>query len=944
MLGCLVKVSPLDVDTGTRVDMYLSSFGKREDAAANGLDSRLWEPCITRRPATNISLWNGDFLSAVQPGRASLPINLEIAKNTYPNAGEYYWSEAPIEIYYAESSAAWPWPSIFKGRVKSYGGAYPAMTLQCEVGDEEFSANILPATYAGTGGLEGEANIANQVKPLILGWAQNVEPTLIDGIENVYQFSAYGAIEAVTKLYERGSEFPASIGDYATLAALIAAPITEGNWGTCLASGLVRLGAPQFGVITGDVKGHRVGATTPILTGAVVQALVTIAGIDPAKIHTASLGLLDAAVPYRIGIVITDQETFLDVAKRLVVAANWQCGISLVGQFFAAKVDLTPAAALTLHAQGKAAPPVIDTDQLEVSTPYHRTILGAARSWRVHSPDEIAWDAPIVYTGRYDDTRNYVPGNVVNLSDLSEWIYIGDPDSGNPPPTWPTTSNAWWENITPPTDIAAPQVAIRTARIHSPRDAANVARYMLGATTNGSNVATITVARHNWDYPNGTPSLQREPGTITGLVGNTDYWVYFDDATLANPTPTYVATTTQLTAENSAANPYRHPLGRIKTPAIGGAATTGGAAPGIGYQVIGYETGAVITNFNARNDRNATAIPAPTFAVDGTAVDHTLGANASIDLSLDCLWSGNNQDSDGWEVSLYGAGVSTPYTPGSNPAAEERMQGPPVLRAFWLRGLNPTLWYTWGLRNFRDVDPDVWDIWAAANPSLAATTSRGRIVSAWAKPTLGSENPYRPETSAIFNGDIQGTVAGTAAGTVASGALAANAGLNADGTVKNNKVILGSVLDQALIAAGFSVGAAAIVINPSELFRRNVILGFVKIGERVVIDCDLTWQLYKANPALRENLTYQIRGFVYRPATAQYFYSPWSTEGWQWQGPAAVGTFNSEQRRSSFQWTIDFATTSNNMEIGYEIQAPAGNGMVVGYYQYMKANDLRQTE
>ena len=71
--------------------------------------------------------------------------------------------------------------------------------------------------------------------------------------DNVYQVSAYGPINAVEALYERGSAFAASFGDYANYAALVAAPIPNGRWATCLAQGLIRLAAPAYGVITADV-------------------------------------------------------------------------------------------------------------------------------------------------------------------------------------------------------------------------------------------------------------------------------------------------------------------------------------------------------------------------------------------------------------------------------------------------------------------------------------------------------------------------------------------------------------------------------------------------------------------------------------------------------------------------------------------------------------------
>jgi hypothetical protein len=120
---------------------------------------------------------------------------------------------------------------------------------------------------------------------------------------------------------------------------------------------------------------------------------------------------------------------------------------------------------------------------------------------------------------------------------------------------------------------------IRNAAILNPRDTGDVARALLTASDVGA-TATISVARHDWDYPGGTANVQRELDTITGLAFETTYHVYFDDDILTDTTPTYVATTTAADAENSTANTSRHPLGKITTPANGAGATSSDNAPG----------------------------------------------------------------------------------------------------------------------------------------------------------------------------------------------------------------------------------------------------------------------------------------------------------------------------------------------------------------------------
>src|SRR5690606_20443582 len=47
-----------------------------------------------------------------------------------------------------------------------------------------------------------------------------------------------------------------------------------------------------------------------------------------------------------------------------------------------------------------------------------------------------------------------------------------------------------------------------------------------------------------------------------------------------------------------------------------------------------------VTNFNSRNDRNDTAVTDPTIASDGTAIDHTVNDDGSVDISFEWSWGG----------------------------------------------------------------------------------------------------------------------------------------------------------------------------------------------------------------------------------------------------------------------------------------------------------------
>jgi hypothetical protein len=127
---------------------------------------------------------------------------------------------------------------------------------------------------------------------------------------------------------------------------------------------------------------------------------------------------------------------------------------------------------------------------------------------------------------------------------------------------------------------SATAAARETARINSYPSPSDILSAADAGTT-----ATITVDDHDRIYPvQGTvdvPDLAITGSDITGLSFATLYYVYYDDTTLADTTPTFQATTDAATAQVGAAA-GRHFVGSITTPADGGIDTSGGGvgAPG----------------------------------------------------------------------------------------------------------------------------------------------------------------------------------------------------------------------------------------------------------------------------------------------------------------------------------------------------------------------------
>lgn len=452
----LAELQPYDPVDAVRKTLRATSAN---DASVTGLNSQRWLPAISSDAVTvGISLFKGDFdgRSTANAGAMKLRINrFEIAE---PYVRRFNWAAAPVKLWAGVAGQAWPWTQFAELTVSDFSAEGNGLSLSMKVNEEPFSADVLTAKYAGTGGIEGGADLKGKVKPFLLGRCSNVEPVLIDAVNNVYQVHGYAAIEAVTKLYERGSEFPISSGDYANYTALTAATIANGRWATCIASGLIRLGAPAYGVITADVDGDKSGGTWRRKPGEIMLRLLDNAGVTSGLIESSSFTGLDTALASacptnlgRMGIYITEQASVLDLAARIAAPCNAQVGVSLMGKIFVVRAAIG-SPTLTLDAQQRRLPRVISSTEAPVSPPWSFMEFGYARSWRVHTLDEISYYTTIIDLGRYDALATYREGNIVDSTDGSRWIYINaTPTAGNAPPTWPTTTNTWWENSSPPT-------------------------------------------------------------------------------------------------------------------------------------------------------------------------------------------------------------------------------------------------------------------------------------------------------------------------------------------------------------------------------------------------------------------------------------------------------------------------------------------------------------
>ena len=163
-----------------------------------------------------------------------------------------------------------------------------------------------------------------------------------------------------------------------------------------------------------------------------------------------------------------------------------------------------------------------------------------------------------------------------------------------------------------------------------------------------------------------------------------------------------------------------------------------------------------VSNFNRRNDRKSTIPANPTIATDGTAIDHTINTDGSADISFEWIFNGSGDayDIDGFIIYVFQSNSSSQYSFGTSASQEQVFYTTPEKRALILYGVPADRYYTFGIQAYRIVDQDI-------NPS-------GILKSSIIKPSLTSENPYRPSANVAFTGNVTGTIAGQSASAVVS--------------------------------------------------------------------------------------------------------------------------------------------------------------------------------
>ena len=447
MKPLLLTVEPFDIAAGART---LCRIADGLSSQVYGVNGQKWFPAVTARPQISLDLMSLDLDGTIQPAR----LDMEITLNELPadvNWRAAKWIGAPILLWSAEELEWSRRRSWFTGQVRSQRLDSDAGTLRltAEAVNPKLERNLLFAVFDGSGGLGGEAGVRGTLMPAGFGIVPHIEPVWFDKTRWIGMLDGYGNLQSVQRLLEGGNDLGPVFQDYPTYAALAAAidakAVPRGRWATCIASGLVGLGAPPEGPLGAFAT---FGANN---IGEIIDRICSVHALMPtSEIDLVSLSSLDIELPFPVHAWFKDQRRIIDVVQSLAASANATPLLLPNGKLAVSRGTLSAPVA-TLNRNGASQPRVIDWQVADPVAPFWQIKARTSRPARVLTFDEVNYADTITDMGAYKPAEVYRQGNVVWLSNKSSWLYRHNlPTAGNAPPIWPATQNTWWVNLTPP--------------------------------------------------------------------------------------------------------------------------------------------------------------------------------------------------------------------------------------------------------------------------------------------------------------------------------------------------------------------------------------------------------------------------------------------------------------------------------------------------------------
>lgn len=211
---------------------------------------------------------------------------------------------------------------VFGGVIENAVITETGVELRLSDGRAKLAQPVQTTLYAGSGGLEGGADLVGKPKPLCYGRVFNITPPLVDAANLIYQVHE-GLIDDVPAVYDRG----------VALTKVVGAP-APGQYQVDAANGTFKLGGTPAGTVTCDVRGSASPSYVETASDIVRRVLTEQAVLDSAEINSASLSDLNAQASQAIGIWVGAEVTTIEaVVNEVLVSAGAFGGFNRLGAF-----------------------------------------------------------------------------------------------------------------------------------------------------------------------------------------------------------------------------------------------------------------------------------------------------------------------------------------------------------------------------------------------------------------------------------------------------------------------------------------------------------------------------------------------------------------------------------------------------------------------------------
>lgn len=236
----------------------------------NGSD---WYAPRIENPATYSVSLNAGGLASGSYGELTL-VNVDGALDAL---ADYAVDGRFLTLKYGDESAAYnSFTTVLVAMMESISLERDRVSIRLRDPVRQLDKPITARTYAGTGGLAGDATLKDTPKPIVVGEATFIRPVLIDAARLIYQVHD-GYVAAIVQVLNKAGYPITSGGDFASESALLNDAVTAGyfkTWRTVNGS-YIKLGSDPDGEIAVNVAEYASGGNIGLLPGSALFRLVT---------------------------------------------------------------------------------------------------------------------------------------------------------------------------------------------------------------------------------------------------------------------------------------------------------------------------------------------------------------------------------------------------------------------------------------------------------------------------------------------------------------------------------------------------------------------------------------------------------------------------------------------------------------------------------------------